>query len=178
MDVDTCFQEAKEKLVEAGTMWPMLYVELAEPEELHLFMLEALNDNLTIPEQEGVLFGMGRRHGMEHQGSKLRSVTFASEVWASSLYPIDPKLDTKRREVLVAEGWNRDQAGITRIEQPFRSNFKKKEVVFLQERKKTTGGSVSRQLASFVNGFRSRIYSEEELMQAMREAALKAFRHK
>lgn len=175
MDVDACFQEAKGKLVAEGTVWPVLYVELAEPEELHMFMLEVLNDHLTIPEQEGTLFGMGRRHGLEHRGSKLKSVTFASEVWASTVYQLNPKRDNKRREVLVAEGWNREQVGITRIEQPFRSNYKKKEVVFLEEEKRVHDGSISRQLASFINGFRSRIYSDEELTKALREAATRAF---
>lgn len=110
MNLDTLLSDAKEQLVARKTIFPTLYLELSEPEEVHIIVLQVINDHLNVPEQAGKMFNIGVEEGRKHKDQRLKSITFVAETWATRGLTVGarytPKDDPARRETLTIEEYN------------------------------------------------------------------------
>lgn len=88
---------------------PTLYLELSEPDSLHMYALAILSDSQSLPQQANILFELGIDEGRKALGQKMVSVTMTSEAWVSKSHNLghamNPGTDPGREEILIVETW-------------------------------------------------------------------------
>jgi hypothetical protein len=168
MDISKILEDARKDMVEHGKLGlPMLYLELSEPDELHLYAMDVVNDHQSIPEQATVLFSLGRDEGKKHPGRKIASVTWVSEAWASRGVKLGqammPRDDPGRREIIVVETWEPEK-GAGQYTMEVKRN-KRGKVIQVGEPEEKRRAQPSYQLGAFNEGWIGASLSDEELEQ-------------
>jgi hypothetical protein len=80
MDIQQIINDAKETILKDGEHAPILFAENKEG-DVSMFFFADLPD--TTEGRQYALFGLGRKHGIEHPGNPVAHLYFISEAWTS-----------------------------------------------------------------------------------------------
>lgn len=176
MDIQHLITEARESMLSSGNVMPMIYLELSGSPDapqgriIMMALLDILSDSQSIPMQCGVLARLGWEECKKYPGEKPVAASFYAEYWIASEPDSNekrmrPKLDPKRREVIMVETWQSQGNQCQSYKLPVIRDKKRRVVdVGAPEGPKD---KVSWQLASFAQGVHDSQKPDEEVMSKM-----------
>lgn len=170
MDIQHLIKEAGETMLADGKVMPMMQLELTSG--IIFMALDVLSDSQSIPVQCGMLARIGWEECKKHPGEKPIAASFYAEAWITSKPDNDeqkmrPKLDPKRREVVMVEMWQ-EGIGAQSYRLPVIRDHKRRVVDIGAPEGPVN--VISWQLLSFLQGVKDSQKPDEEVMDRMSTA--------